>query len=787
MVQRSWEAENIDNALEGRDRFADAVACEFLGRLLNVIPPDSQMAAAMCAVFDGDRFFDHIKRNDFPERRAQHSRRMRDYEAAMKPLRAQRNRLIAAERNNIIKRQTADQYDLASLTKELSEIDSARREVHAKIDAVSDDKPRPYARRYVKVMGRGYPKATAKDIAYLRGMLAREAGRQNEMAGNAVYKNLMAIADLLEWPVAEREAVRLIWAIQSCSSFEGALKDSLLTFDTAQRETAFNQVAAVMLGVSRQKVSSLFAPDGELALSGVLIPVAGGYHPKLNETLFKLLDEPDVTTEKMLRRLIGEAATTKLDLKANFNYVSGHIEHVRLLVENAVCDQVAGCNIIVYGLQDSGKTEFTKALAKALDMPLYMLGETKAGHAEPSADERLGQILLAKRLTAHMSGVILAVDEAEELLKIRDPGADKAAGGVTKVFLNRLLERGQMTIWIVNDIDKIHPAVRRRMKYALPFGALTARDRLQAWKAIVKDHGLDIDPAALEALAVKYEVPVGSIVTAVENARLTTRDRNGLERSLRSTGTFVFNGVGNVLTLQAPHESYFPELAQFRERRFSEGPDAFRVRIAKHLDKAVAIYAHGPSGAGKKAFFRDIAYRNGREFMEHSFVEFFNEPEMLGDILRDATNKPCIMAWNDMAALNAYPVHHPVASAVRKRIAQLLDLIPVIHVFSSNVADTPPQWLAQDFPFILKYDHLSRQQIRQAWPLFFGTSEPRGRNHAYNALTPGHFATIARRNRGLGVEDGALEGALGEVSKIDPADQPKPGSSTPGGAKLIIH
>jgi hypothetical protein len=376
-----------------------------------------------------------------------------------------------------------------------------------------------------------------------------------------------------------------------------------------------------------------------------------------------------------------------------------------------------------------------------------------------------------------MDDVILAVDEAEDLLRVR--GEDTTSNGITKVYLNRLLENGYTTIWIVNDIDEIPGAVRRRCKYAIPFGILTSRDRLKAWNVLCEANGLELSERDIADLAARYVVPVGAIVTAIENAVDTTGDKAGVERSIRSMGNFVFDGLPNILSGERPPAPYYPQLENFTEVRRGMDPKAFRAFVTQHVNNPVRILSYGPDGAGKKSFFRDIAQKTDRELLTFNIGNLLQgDGTFFAHVLQETSNKPCIIVWEGMEAFNNVPANHTAIPKLRAQMTLLMDTIPCMQVFLSGTKDEPPHWLKQDFSVVLEHKHLMLAQIKEAWKLFFGEAEPNA-SQKYNALTPGHFMTIVNRNRGFGqVAAAQITGDLQDVSGAAPEQQAATGART---------
>ena len=94
---------------------------------------------------------------------------------------------------------------------------------------------------------------------------------------------------------------------------------------------------------------------------------------------------------------------------------------------------------------------------------------------------------------------IIVVDEADDLfIGVDEDDASDRRG--SKVFMKRLIERAAApTIWIANDVDRLGPAVIRRINLALRFPKPTLSVRKAMVARIAKSVGFRLhESAALE-------------------------------------------------------------------------------------------------------------------------------------------------------------------------------------------------------------------------------------------------------------------------------------------------
>ena len=139
-----------------------------------------------------------------------------------------------------------------------------------------------------------------------------------------------------------------------------------------------------------------------------------------------------------------------------------------------------GANILFYGPPGSGKSEIAKRLGARVGYSVHFIGESNDENAEPSRNQRVAALMIANAIGGLAGRTIFVVDEADDLfVGVDDEDASSRRG--SKVFMNRLIERAVApTVWIANDVDRLGPAMIRRMNLVLRFPkpALSVRKRI---------------------------------------------------------------------------------------------------------------------------------------------------------------------------------------------------------------------------------------------------------------------------------------------------------------------
>jgi transitional endoplasmic reticulum ATPase len=160
-----------------------------------------------------------------------------------------------------------------------------------------------------------------------------------------------------------------------------------------------------------------------------------------------------------------------------------------------------GANLLFYGPPGTAKSEFAKTLGARVGFSVQFCGEKGEENAEPNRRERIAALLIANAVGAVARRTIVVVDEADDLLTGFDED-DAANRRGSKVFMNRLVERAATpTIWITNDVDRLGPAIIRRMNLALRFPKPSLSVRKTMVARIAKCADFRLNETALSELA----------------------------------------------------------------------------------------------------------------------------------------------------------------------------------------------------------------------------------------------------------------------------------------------
>ena len=403
----------------------------------------------------------------------------------------------------------------------------------------------------------------------------------------------------------ERAAVELCeftFLLQNFRRIENYFEDTLAVFRYCNRH-----YLARMLSIPEL---SLFKHIRELESFGFFNDAYSDSF-RLAEPLLSFWSLEEADARQLFSRPL-EGENLPLD---SFRIAPEEVRHIRRLLESR---GDAPLHILLYGTSGTGKSTFARSLAEACGVKAWSVN-SRSGDDD---SQRRASLAACLHLASKHEGSLVVVDEAERLLD-----TDLSFGRQTKdkAWLNDFLEKpGQRIIWISNKVEHIDPAVRRRFAYSLHFEPLSAQQRVDLWREVMKREGLSrrFHFAVAASFSLKYPVEAAVIQKAVTQAARLYRGRRefwlGVERilqahlALQNGGTFKpkeMCSASKEFTLSGVCMEGDAPAFMARCRRVDDA-----MRSGKELRPGCGtMLFYGPPGTGKTELARHIADQLGRD------------------------------------------------------------------------------------------------------------------------------------------------------------------------------
>ena len=509
-----------------------------------------------------------------------------------------------------------------------------------------------------------------------------------------------------------------------------------------------------LLGMSAHAVYGRLRDDAPLVRSGLVSVDSDG---DLNAVgrLNRLVTAPGGARLEVNRLLFRAASPSELGW-SDFDHVARDRDHVVEVLKGALEAGAAGVNMLLYGPPGTGKTELCKVLAEHLGVTLYSVGESDEEGGEPLRGERLQELRLAQRLLGGDRRSLLLFDEMDDLLSGAWPDfepfglsfAPRSRNGGSKVFMHRLLEQAPVpTLWTMNDVRYLSPAILRRMMFALELRRPTTRVRERIWMRQLERHGIEARACDAHALATEFEATPGVAAGATAAAALSGGGVASVRHGVRS--------LSRVLGGEKPPQNP-PARFDLALIRGDSDPVALADRLVRSGEGRFSLCLQGPPGTGKSAFVRHLAERLGLEVMQRRTSDLLSmwvgETERrIADAFAEARDTGSFLVFDEADSLLAdrrLAERSWEVSQVNEMLTWM-ESHPLPFACTTNFARHLDPATLRRFVFKLTLDYLAPAQVAAAFRGYFGLTPPEGISDLA-ALTPGDFAVVHRQAEILG-------------------------------------
>lgn len=284
-----------------------------------------------------------------------------------------------------------------------------------------------------------------------------------------LFRNLRVLGKRLGWTLADRRilAFRVLLRL---SEPLGLVMDEPLDGWT---DAALHRRLSLILGLPRAAVERSLSPEGGL-VQARLIRVG----KVLTDTFTEKIGLPGGLIGVLMRRHKGEASLIAYLLRpvahgsltvADYPHLSREIGLSLSYLEAAGCGRKKGVNVLLYGPPGTGKTELPRALCKELGWTLYDVPPAYSDRSITADMPRLDALATIQNALRSSSNAAVLFDEVDQAISVAlRADSDDHCG---KQLVNELLESNPTpTFWITNHPRSIDPAFLRRFDMVISVG-----------------------------------------------------------------------------------------------------------------------------------------------------------------------------------------------------------------------------------------------------------------------------------------------------------------------------
>jgi transitional endoplasmic reticulum ATPase len=404
---------------------------------------------------------------------------------------------------------------------------------------------------------------------------------------------------------------RMLIALAAAAAVNGQL-ERCFPGDDGRPLRARARVLADVLGFEEREVVRALNPQGSLARLGLLRADERHYGAwfSLRDGLEALLYQDHAAPGSLLEHFARPAPLAELSLD-DFAHLGLDLQMALAALRGALAQRARGFHLLLHGPAGTGKTQLSRALAQALQAPLFEVAVEDSDRDALGQAARRGSYQVAQLFGARLPRALVVFDEMEDAFDFDDGGPLGRFNDHQKGFANRLLEETPLpTIWCSNKLDGLDPAYLRRFDLVLEVPKPPRQARRRILERNLGD--LPIEEAVVERLVRCDEITPADCERAARSVRLAGGDAPGgatamLERVLE----LRLASRGERTKKESP--TCDPAAYSLRYVNADSDPAALLAGLGAHGQGTVLLY--GPPGVGKSRYVEHVAERLGRPLL----------------------------------------------------------------------------------------------------------------------------------------------------------------------------
>lgn len=580
-----------------------------------------------------------------------------------------------------------------------------------------------------------------------------------KISNEVLEKNLKWLQKKLDLSHHEVQLMTWVYLIHKDEAFQALL----LEFPTLSYQQLIRLVSKIV-GTSENKIKQMLSHDAKLLQLGLL--KANLYENAPVHARLSLLDcLCDNLSEEALNYGHFSADFTRAsfaDLTINdFPHLLDDIDDLQVFIQQVCKSQTKGINILIYGPEASGKTQFIKALADRLDLALYVMSFPVA--KKIPVETLLSSISRAQQLLEGNKKNLLLVDDLQNQFENDSSDfMDSGSSSHLKRLVNTSIGKNQLpTIWVTNRLDIFSYRDLSRFSYCLEFKKPTRAMRQDFLRK--KMGNSNISESWIMKTAMKENIPFETLEKIANFTKLVCSSKENqsveviFDKALTKANKFLRGAEGGV-------SLYGVE--QYNQDFINADVDLAYVTDALKGHTEARICLSGPPGCGKTGFAHHLAYLLDKPVITKKGSDILGRylgdtEQNLAGAFQEANTRDALLLIDEIDGLlsNRQDAQRNWEVSIVNELLTQIDMFKGLLVVTTNLFEKLDPAAMRRFDLKVKFDYLNNKQIEQFWDLYIQQHNLENDNESkqeavlIKELTPGDFANIERQTKFMPLKD----------------------------------
>jgi SpoVK/Ycf46/Vps4 family AAA+-type ATPase len=596
------------------------------------------------------------------------------------------------------------------------------------------------------------------------GLLVQELPK---ISNGILEKNLKWLQKKLDLSHHEVQLMTWVYLIHKDQAFQAFL----LEFPDLSYQQLIRLVSKIV-GTSENKIKQMLGYEAKLVRLGILkanLFENAPMHARLSllDSLFENLSEEELNYGHFS---VDFTRASFADLTINdFPHLLDDIDDLQVFIQQVCKSQTKGINILIYGPEASGKTQFIKALADRLDLALYEISFSVA--KKTPMETLLSTISRAQHLLEGDKKNLLLVDDLQNQFENDSSDfMDSGSSASLKHLVNTSIGKNQLpTIWVTNRLDIFSYRDLSRFSYCLELKKPTRAMRQDFLRK--KMGNSNISESWIVKTAMKENVPFETLEKIANFTKLVCSSKEN------QSAEVVFDKAlakANKFLKSADSAASIYSAEQYNQDFINADVDLVYVTDALKGHSEARICLSGPPGCGKTGYAHHLAYLLDKPVITKKGSDILGRylgdtEQNLAGAFQEAKSRDALLLIDEVDGLlsNRQDAQRNWEVSIVNELLTQIDTFKGLLVVTTNLFEKLDPAAMRRFDLKVKFDYLNNKQIEQFWDMYIeqhslkNDDQIRQDAMCMKELTPGDFANIERQSKFMPLKDaGDLIGRL---------------------------